>query len=131
MSSQFTIFLSTLAYAEQELAEALRALLNAAAKVMKSTHTNQTLWAMVGNEIELGFLTKGNLPFYSFHARVCPVLLLFAKLTDRHAATPWLGVVRLPLTPLTLTFTNRKRVRQTWLALKNRGRLLELYTRTN
>ena len=68
MSSQFAVFLSTLAYAEQELAKALRALLNAAAKVMKSTHTNQTLWAMVGYEIELGFLTKGNLPFHSFHA---------------------------------------------------------------
>ena len=68
MSCQLTVFLSTLAYAEQELAKALRALLNAAAKVMKSTHTNQTLRAMVGNEIELGFLTKGNLPLYSFHA---------------------------------------------------------------
>ena len=68
MSSQFTVFLSTLAYAEQELAEALRALLNAAAKVMKSTHTNQTLWAMVRNEIELALLTTGNLPFHSFHA---------------------------------------------------------------
>ena len=68
MSSQFTIFLSTLAYAEQELAKALRALLKAAAKVMKSTHTNQTLRAMVGNQIELGFLTAGNLPFHSFHA---------------------------------------------------------------
>jgi hypothetical protein len=40
MCSQFTIFFSALAYAEQELAKALRALLNAAAKVMKSTHTN-------------------------------------------------------------------------------------------
>jgi hypothetical protein len=68
MCSQFTVFLSTLAYAEQELAKALGALLNAAAKVMKSTHTNQTLRAMVGNEIELGLLTKGNLPFHSFHA---------------------------------------------------------------
>ena len=68
MSSQFTVFLSTLAYAEQELAKALRALLNAAAKVMKSTHTNQTLWAIVGNEIELGLFATGNLPFHSFHA---------------------------------------------------------------
>ena len=68
MSSQLTVFLSTLAYAEQELAKALRALLNAAAKVMKSPHTNQTLWARVGNEIELGLLTTGNLPLHSFHA---------------------------------------------------------------
>jgi len=68
MSSQFTVFLSTLAYAEQKLTKALRALLDAAAKVVKSTHTNQALRAMVGNEIELGLLTKGNLPFYSFHA---------------------------------------------------------------
>ena len=68
MSSQFTVFRSTLAYAKQELAKALRALLNAAAKVMKSTHTNQALRAMVGNEIELGLLTKGNLTLHSFHA---------------------------------------------------------------
>ena len=88
MSSQFTVFLSTLAYAEQKLTKALRALLNAAAQVMKSTHTNQTLRAIVGNEIELGLLPKGNLPFHSFHARVCPLLLLVAQLTDRHAATP-------------------------------------------
>jgi HEPN domain-containing protein len=68
VSSQFTIFLSALAQAEQKLAKALRALLYAAAKVMKSTHTNQTLWARVGDEIELGFLTQGNLSFNSFHA---------------------------------------------------------------
>ena len=68
MRSQFSVFLSALAYAEQELAKALRALFNAAAKVMKSTHTYQTLGARVGNEIELAFLTKGNLPFHSFHA---------------------------------------------------------------
>ena len=68
MSSQFTVFRSTLAYAKQELAKALRALLKAAAKVMKSTHTNQTLRAIVGNQIELGLLTTGNLPFHSFHA---------------------------------------------------------------
>jgi hypothetical protein len=66
--SQFTVFLSTLAYAKQELAKALRALLNTAAKVMKATHTNQTLRTVVGNEIELGLLTQGNLPFHSFHA---------------------------------------------------------------
>ena len=68
MCSQFTVFFSTLAYAEQELAKALRALLNAAAKVMKATHTNLTLRTMVGDEIELSLLAKGNLPFHSFHA---------------------------------------------------------------
>ena len=68
MSSQFTVFLSTLAHAEQKLTKALRALLDATAKVMKPSHTNQALRAMVGNKIELGLLTKGNLPFHSFHA---------------------------------------------------------------
>jgi hypothetical protein len=66
--SQFAVFLSTLAYAEQKLAKALRALLNTAAKVMKSTHANQTLWTVVRNEIKLGLLTQGNLSFHSFHA---------------------------------------------------------------
>jgi hypothetical protein len=42
--------------------------MNYPGKVMKSTHANQTLWARVGDEIELGFLTQRNLSFHSFHA---------------------------------------------------------------
>ena len=84
MSSQFTVFLSTLAYAEQKLAKALRALLHAAAKVMKSAHSNRTFLAIVGNEIELGFISKGDLLFKSFHARIYLFFLLLAKFTNYH-----------------------------------------------
>jgi hypothetical protein len=45
----------------------LGALLNTTTEVMKSTHANQTLWAIVGHEIELCFVSKGDLPFNSFH----------------------------------------------------------------
>jgi hypothetical protein len=34
---------------------------------MEATHANQTLWAMVGHEIELGFISKGNLIFQPLH----------------------------------------------------------------
>ena len=63
---------------------AFGALLDTTTEVMKATHSNQTFRAIVGYKTELGFITKGDLLFKSFHARIYLFFLLLAKFTDCH-----------------------------------------------
>jgi hypothetical protein len=60
------------------------ALLDTTTEVMKATHSNRTFQAIVGYKTELGFISKGDLLFKSFHARIYLFFLLLAKFTDYH-----------------------------------------------
>ena len=84
----------------------LGALLNTTTEVMKSTHANRTLWAVVGYQTELGFIAEGDLLFNSFHARICPGFLLLAKFANCHAGSSLLVAIKIFRLNLIVTFTH-------------------------
>jgi hypothetical protein len=70
------------------------ALFNTATKVMKATHANRTLRAVVGYKAELSFIPKGDLPFHSFHARICLFFVLLAKFTNCHPGNSLIAAIK-------------------------------------
>jgi uncharacterized membrane protein len=112
----------------------LGALFYTATKMMKSTRTDQTLRAIVGQETELCFVSEGNLPFHSFHTWICFFFVLFTKITDCHPTDSFsVAVLKMCLLKFMpqVPIINCCRFSQRRLDLKNGFHIPELCTRTN